>query len=82
MFKRLYSFLEKNNSVYSKQFGFRKNHSTTHALFSLTEQVRLAIDKKEIACGIFIDLKKAFDTVSHNILLRKTGVLWNTWVSK
>ena len=55
MFKRLYSFLEKNNSIYLKQFGFRRNHSTSHALFSLTEQVRLAIDKKEIACVIFID---------------------------
>ena len=71
MFTRLYSFLEKNNSIYLKQFGFRKNHSTTHALFSLTEQVRLALDKNEIACGVFIDLKKAFDTVSHDILIKK-----------
>ena len=65
------SFLDKQNSIYSKQYGFRKNHSTIHALIKLTEHAKLAIDKNEFACGIFIDLKKAFDSVSHNILLKK-----------
>ena len=54
--------------------GVEKNHLSKDVelyLFSLTEQVRFALDNKEIACGIFIDLKKAFDTVSHNILIKK-----------
>ena len=71
MHSRLYSFLEKHKCIFNSQFGFRKNHSTEHALFSLTEKVRSALDKNEISCGIFIDLKKAFDTVSHSILLKK-----------
>ena len=69
--KRLYSFLEKEGKIYEKQFGFRKKHSTTHALLDLTEDIRDAIDKNKFSCGVFIDLQKAFDTVDHNILLKK-----------
>ena len=57
--------------IYSKQFGFRSNHSTNHAIISLTEHIRQLLDKGHYACGIFIDLEKAFDTVSHNILCNK-----------
>ena len=71
MYKRLYNFLCLQNSFYELQFGFRNKHSTTHALISLTEKIREALDNNKYACGIFIDLKKAFDTVDHNILLKK-----------
>ena len=57
--------------IYEHQFGFRSKHSTNHALVSLTEDIRSALDNNEIACGVFIDLQKAFDTVSHDILLHK-----------
>ena len=71
MHNRMTSFLDKQNIIYAKQYGFRKNHSTIHALIKLTEYAKYAIDNNEFACGIFIDLKKAFDTVSHTILLKK-----------
>ena len=71
MHKRLYQFLEKNECIYKNQFGFRKSHSTNHALINLTEDVRNALDNGFISCGVFIDLRKAFDTVDHNILLKK-----------
>ncbi|MCH2405870.1 MAG: reverse transcriptase family protein, partial [Nitrosopumilus sp.] len=71
MHKRLYDFLEKQNSIFVKQFGFRKKHSTTHALTDLTEHIRQALDDNKFAAGIFIDLQKAFDTVDHKILLKK-----------
>ena len=71
MHKRLYNFLEEQGSIYDNQFGFRKNHSTNHALLHLTEDIRQAIDSNKFACGVFIDLQKAFDTVDHNILLKK-----------
>ena len=71
MHNRLYEFLEMNNSIYKNQFGFRKSHSTTHALIDLTEDIREALDNNKFACGVFIDLQKAFDTVDHEILLKK-----------
>ena len=53
------------------QFGFCKNNSTTFALLHITEKIKETIDNKKYGCGIFIDLSKAFDTVNHEILLRK-----------
>ena len=69
--KRLYNFLEQNNVLYINQFGFRKNNSTTFALLQITEKIKETIDNRKYGCGIFIDLRKAFDTVNHNILLKK-----------
>ena len=68
MYRRLYKFLELNNTLYSLQFGFQENHSIDHALVSLTEAVRNTLDNKRFGCGIFIDLQKAFDTVNHKVL--------------
>ena len=69
--KRLYSFLESHNILYHNQFGFRKNNSTTNALIQITEKIKESIDNGKYGCGIFIDLRKAFDTVNHEILLNK-----------
>ena len=71
VYSRVYSFLNLHNCIYELQFGFRANHSTNHALISLTENIREALDKGYFACGIFVDLQKAFDTVDHTILLDK-----------
>ena len=68
---RLYMFLKEHRCLYSYQFGFRCSYSTNHALISLTEEIRTALDNDEYACGVFIDLQKAFDTVNHRILLTK-----------
>ena len=71
MYNRLHNFLLKYNCIYDLQFGFRKGHSTIHALLHLTEDIRKTLDNNSFAVGIFVDLQKAFDTVDHNILLRK-----------
>ena len=71
MYNRLYKFLESNKLIYSLQFGFRQNHSTSHALIHLTEEIRKQLDSGNFSCGIFVDFQKAFDTVDHEILLHK-----------
>ena len=71
MHKRLYEFLEDHNILFENQFGFRKNNSTVYALLEITERIKETIDQGKFGCGIFIDLKKAFDTVNHQILLTK-----------
>ena len=68
---QLYSFLESNKVIYNRQFGFRDNHSTTHALIDITQKIRSALDKGIFACGVYIDLQKASDKVNHSILLHK-----------
>ena len=68
---RLYKFLEDSQCIYSLQFGFRKKHSTSHALIDITETIRQALDNKKFVCGIFVDLQKAFNTVNHDILIAK-----------
>ena len=71
MYTRIYNFLEKCNCLYKKQFGFRNSHLTNHALISITEKIRESLDNNEYSCGVFLDFQKAFDTVNHNILLKK-----------
>ena len=71
IYTRMYKFLEDNKLIYTKQFGFRANHSTNHALISMTESIKSFLDCGNYVAGIFIDLEKAFDTVNHQILCRK-----------
>ena len=52
-------------------FGFRNHHSTNHASIGITEKITKSIDEGKFACGILLDFQKAFDTVSHEILLAK-----------
>jgi len=69
--KRLYTHLRKHNILYSCQFGFRRNHSTTLALIEVTDNIYKFLDNNKITVGIYLDLQKAFDTVNHEILLHK-----------
>ena len=69
MHNRLTEFFEQYNILYRCQFGFRKKHSTSHALIHLINRICSAIDQRETTVGVFLDLSKAFDTLDHQILI-------------
>ena len=69
--QRLYDFLNCNNLLIPNQFGFRKSHSTDHAIIQLYDKIINSFSKKEHAISIFMDLSKAFDTIDHKILICK-----------
>ena len=71
MYNRLVEFAEKHDILYRCQFGFRKNHSTSHALIYLVNKIASAIDQHETTVGVFLDLSKVFDTLDHQILFAK-----------
>ena len=71
IYSRLYSFLSSQGILFENQFGFRKHHSTNHALNYSVDYVNSQLKEKHHVLGIFVDLSKAFDTISHDKLLTK-----------
>jgi len=68
---KLISFLEENYLLCKNQFGFRTSHSTTHPMMLLLNKLTSALNKIKHSLIMFCDLKKAFDTCDHDILLLK-----------
>ena len=71
MYTRIFNFSNRNNLFYPLQFGFRQKYFSTHTLINLTENIRKHPDADNFACGFFVGLQKAFDTIEHDILLTK-----------
>ena len=63
IYTRLSKFFEKNNIIHPNQYGFRQNLSTTHAMQDIMSKIINHMNKKRITGLIFLDLRKAFDTV-------------------
>ena len=63
--------MDHNDILYGYQFGFRKGHSTQQAIITLVNKIISCLDNGDMVIGVFLDLKKAFDTVDHKILLKK-----------
>ena len=87
IYNRFYKYLSEKNILIKEQFGFRPSFSTETALLHALEQITAALERKEIPLAIYVDLSKAFDSLDHNILLRKLehygirGVLHNWFES-
>ena len=69
--RKLFEFLDETKLLSKHQFGFQKKKSTELAAIVLLDQVRLAVDNGNLVGACFIDLQKAFDTISHNNLISK-----------
>ena len=68
-------FWSKNKRLYRFQSGFRKNYSTNTCLGHLTDKITTGFEKVLFTGMILIDLQKAFDTMNHQILLKKMKYL-------
>jgi hypothetical protein len=68
---RIYVFLQQNEIISDYQYGFRKNFNSEMALAVTTDNIISSLDSQKHVMGLFLDLKKAFDTVDFNILMKK-----------
>jgi hypothetical protein len=86
VYLRLFNFLDNCEILTKFQFGFRPLHSTVHPMTYLLNFVSNSLNEKKHAMALFCDLRKAFDSCDHSILLRKlskigirnTELLWFT----
>lgn len=68
---RLFNFLEKNNLLYNGQYGFRRSKDTEAAVMDVVSNIQIQLDNDQKCTILSLDLCKAFDTVDHDILLKK-----------
>ena len=64
MFNHISDFIDYLNILYKYQFGFRQKHSTQQAIITLVNKIASSLNTGDLVIGVFLDLKKAFDTVS------------------
>ena len=74
VYNRLISHINDNKLLCEYQFGFQKGKSTYLAIMMLVDKIMEALDQGESVVGVFLDFSKAFDTVDHNILLKKMNM--------
>lgn len=71
------NYVNKKGMLNMYQSGFRPKHSTCTALLNVTDDIRLAMDKRQLTFLVLLDFSKAFDTVDYDILLAKLTYYFN-----
>ena len=71
MYKRTYSFLESSGQIYKSQYGFRTAHSCENAICDLVSEIIKGKQDGMYTLAVFLDLSKAFDSLEHDVLLKK-----------
>ena len=74
MYSRTYRFLQSTDQLYNSQYGFRQRHSCENAIQELLSNVLKGHENKKFTAAIYLDLSKAFDTLRHDILLKKLEI--------
>jgi hypothetical protein len=72
---QLGEYLKEHNILSPYQCGFRKAHSTEFAALSLADTIRRNIEQGQLTGALFIDFRKAFDSIDHSVLLNKLSAL-------
>ena len=73
--KRFNNFFSKFNTINPNQFGFQPGKSTEQAIIRLLDSLYDCINQNKFAIAVFVDYKKAFDTINHEILIKKLELL-------
>ena len=82
MYKRTYNFFTQTDKLYQSQYGFRAQHSCENAIGELIGEIVKGHEHRKHTLAVFLDLSKAFDTLSHKILLTKLeryGIRGTSW---
>ena len=68
---QVYDYLQHHGILHHAQSGFRPKHSTQDVLLKTVDDWQLSLSRNEVVGAVFVDLSKAFDSISHELLLQK-----------